>query len=155
MSRSGYTDEFEDIGAANLYRANVARAIAGKRGQAFLREMATALDAMPVKELVADEVVRDSAHVCAMGAVALARKLDVSDLDVYNADEVARILGIAESLAREISYENDECSPMHEKGPDGGWVRRPPETPAERWQRMRKWVGEKQRRTESHPAKST
>ena len=97
MSRSGYRDDYDDDdGALNLWRANVDRAIGGKRGQSFLREMAAALDAMPVKELVADEVVRDSAHVCAMGAVALARKLDVSKVDPEDPGTVADTFGIAQ-----------------------------------------------------------
>jgi hypothetical protein len=141
MSRSGYTDDVEDQGALNCYRANVDRALSGKRGQAFLREMAAALDAMPVKELVADEVVRDSEHVCAMGAVALARKLDVSNLDPEDPDTVAGTFGIARALACEIAYENDEFVPLYVRGEDGSWKRPPPETPAERWTRMRKWVG--------------
>lgn len=139
MSRSGYTDDY-DGGALNLWRANVDRAIAGKRGQAFLREMAVALDAMPVKELVADEVVRDSEHVCAMGAVALARGLDVSELDPDDSDTVAAKFGIARALACEIAYENDEHRRLYERAADGSWKRPPDETPAERWQRMRKWV---------------
>ena len=40
MSRSGYKEC--EQGALNLYRANVDRTIAGKRGQTFLREMAAA-----------------------------------------------------------------------------------------------------------------
>lgn len=88
MSRSGYTDDYDDIGSLNLYRANVDRALSGKRGQAFLREMVAALDAMPVKELVADELVRDATHVCAIGA--------------------AKTFGIARAMAAEIAYENDE-----------------------------------------------
>jgi hypothetical protein len=67
MSRSGYSDDYDDTGLLGLYRANVTRSILGKRGQAFLREMAESLDAMPVKKLVYGEVVRDSEHVCAMG----------------------------------------------------------------------------------------
>jgi hypothetical protein len=129
MSRSGYIDDYDDTGRAGLYRANVIRAILGKRGQAFLREMAAALDAMSVRELVADEVVRDSEHVCAMGSVALARKLDVSDLDVEDAMSIGSTFGIAEALAREIAYENDECGPWKE-------------TPAQRWARMRRWVAD-------------
>ena len=140
MSRSGYTDDYDDHGSLNLYRANVDRTIRGKRGQAFLREMAAALDAMPVKELVAEEIVRDSEHVCAMGAVALARRLDVSKIDPDNPDTVAGVFGITRILAAEIAYENDECAPRYSRGPEGGWVNLPPETPAERWSRMRKWV---------------
>lgn len=137
MSRSGYSDDCENTGALNLYRANVARAFGGKRGQAFLREMAAALDAMPVKELVADDIVRDGTHVCAIGSVALARKMNVSDLDVYDGDAVAKRFGIARAMACEIAYENDERRPY-----DFDAHRYREETPAERWQRMRKWVAE-------------
>src|ERR1700690_509135 len=100
MSRSGYSEDL-DQNMLNIYRANVDRALSGKRGQTFLREMADALDAMPVKELVAGEVVRDSEHVCAMGSVALARKIDVSDIDVEDAPAIGKRFGIAEALARE------------------------------------------------------
>jgi hypothetical protein len=99
MSRSGYTDDCEQ-NLLNIYRANVDRAIAGKRGQAFLREMAAALDAMPVKELVAGEIVRDSEHVCALGSVALARGMDVSNLDPADPDTVANVFGITRMLVR-------------------------------------------------------
>ena len=136
MSRSGYVDDYDDAGLLNLYRGTVARAIRGRRGQAFLREMAAALDAMPVKELVADEVVRDSQHVCAMGAVALARGLDVSRLEVEDGDAVGNTFGIARALACEIAYENDECGDRFRDG------KLHAETPEERWQRMRKWVSE-------------
>ena len=126
MSRSGYNDDYDDIGSLNLYRANVDRALSGKRGQAFLREMVAALDAMPVKELVADELVRDATHVCAIGAVAVARKVDVSGLDVTDQDAVAKAFGIARAMAAEIAYENDESGRA--------------ETPAQRWERMRAWA---------------
>lgn len=134
MSRSGYTEDGDDDGMLNLWRGNVARAIRGKRGQAFLREMATALDAMPVKELhdnvlVEDSKIEDSKHVCAIGSVAVARGLDVSKLDVYDGEEVGQAFGIAKHLAQEIAYLNDECGPRQE-------------TPAARWQRMRKWVAD-------------
>ena len=127
MSRSGYSDDL-DHGALNIYRANVDRAIAGKRGQKFLREMLAALDAMSVKELVADELVRDETHVCAIGAVALARKVDVSALDVYDQEEVGKTFGVAKAMAAEIAFVNDD-----------DFCRRA-ETPAARWARMRAWV---------------
>lgn len=130
MSRSGYSDDV-DQGALNLYRANVRRATVGKRGQAFLSELAAALDAMPVKELVADHIVRDDQHVCAIGSVALARQMSVADLDVYDQDEVAKRFGIARCLAAEIAFENDD-----------DFQRVDDETPAQRWQRMRRWVDE-------------
>lgn len=131
MSRSGYSDDCENI---NLYRGSVERAIRGKRGQAFLREMAVALDAMSVKELIAENVVRPDGQACAMGAVALARRIDVSTIDPYDNDQLAERFGIARSLACEIAYEND--------GDDYYIYRHKNETPAERWIRMRAWVAE-------------
>ncbi len=127
MSRSGYTDE-GDCDNLGLWRASIARATRGKRGQAFLHEMAAALDAMPVKELIAGEVVREDNQVCAIGSVALARGLKVTELDVYDGDAVGKTFGIAQCLAREIAFENDD---------DFGSKT---ETPAERWRRMRTWV---------------
>jgi hypothetical protein len=126
MSRSGYSEDGDDDGRINLYRGTVARTIGGKRSQAFLREMAAALDAMPVKELIADDVVQDSEHVCALGAVAVARGLDVRRIDPTDGDAVGSAFGIARTLACEIAYENDERSFR--------------ETPSGRWQRMRSWV---------------
>lgn len=134
MSRSGYSDDAENLG---LYRANVDRAIMGKRGQKLLCDMAAALDAMPVKELAEEVLVQDSEHVCALGAVAVARKLDVSDLDIHDGEAVAKAFRVAPCLAREVAYKNDECAPYREL-PDGRYSR--VESPAERWARMRAWV---------------
>lgn len=125
MSRSGYSDDCENI---ELYRRAVDNAIRGKRGQSFLREMAAALDTMPTKELIAEELVRPDGQACAIGAVALARGIDVVDLDAHDGRIVGEIFGIASSLAAEIAYMNDE------------WPHN--ETPAQRWTRMREWVEE-------------
>jgi hypothetical protein len=127
MGRSGYSDDL-DGGALNLYRGTVDRALRGRRGQAFLREMADALDAMPVKELVEGDIVRDDGHVCALGAVAVARQIDVSQLNECEPDDVGKTFGIARSMAAEIAFVND----------DDFVFRR--ETPGERWTRVRAWV---------------
>ncbi len=132
MSRSGYSDECENL---NLYRANVDRTIAGRRGQAFLAEMAAALDAMPDKRLVAGLLVEDG-EACAMGAVALRRGLDVSRIDDSEASELGSLFGISRIMAAEIAYINDEC---------GERYGRPSETPEERWTRVRAWVAENTR----------
>jgi hypothetical protein len=129
--RSGYSDDCEH---RELWRASVDRAINGKRGQKFLREMGAALDAMPVKELVSDEIVRDDGHVCAIGAVALTRGLSVSEIDPYDPTEVGKKFGIARAMAAEIAYENDRSRVPYFDG------KRRQETPSERWHRMREWV---------------
>ena len=73
MSRSGYSDSDDfDYWELNLYRANVERAISGKRGQAFLRELIAALDALPEKKLISESLA-DADGVCALGSVARSR----------------------------------------------------------------------------------
>jgi hypothetical protein len=125
MSRSGYVEDYNENGHGNLYRGAVSRALRGKRGQAFLREMARALDAMPVKELIKESVVRDG-QVCAIGAVAVSRRIDVSHIDAEDCGSLADVFGIATAMVREIAFENEEA-----------WRN---ETPAARWIRMRRWV---------------
>jgi hypothetical protein len=87
--------------------------------------MAAALDAMPEKVLISDELEQDGA-VCALGSVGKARGMDMSNLDPYEYETIAPAFGIPEALAREIMYENDEDYRQ--------------ETPEERWQRIRRWV---------------
>ncbi len=120
MSRSGYSDDCDNL---QLWRNAVNRAILGARGQTFLTRLRVALDAMPVKRLITDEIVNDAGDVCALGAV------DPSTMvDPYDRDAVARHFGIAPALAAEIVYINDEA----EDGQN--------ETPEQRWIRMRAWV---------------
>ena len=133
MSRSGYLDDcgYDEHNIGNLYRATVHRAINGKRGQSFLHELLAALDAMPVKELISDELVTAEGQVCAIGAVCQARGLDVSKLDYEDARAVGAQVGIAWQMAAEIEYENDK---------DDRYYRAGTESPDQRWQRMRKWA---------------
>ena len=120
MSRSGYSDDYEYL---DLYRASVERATRGRRGQSFLRRLRDALEAMPVKRLIADQIV-DHGEVCALGAVD-----PVATIDSDDSYALAVHFGIARALAAEIVYQNDEM-PWHE------------ETPEQRWIRMRAWVEE-------------
>ena len=123
MSRSGYTDDCEHL---DLWRAAVDRAMRGRRGQAFLRELATAMDAMPEKILIANELVDDYGNVCAIGSVCKARGLDIERIDCDEPRSVGDAVGIARAMAAEIAYMNDE------------WGHG--ETPEHRWTRMRAWV---------------
>lgn len=126
MSRSGYVDDDCDQWAMICYRGAVASAIRGKRGQAFLREMLAAMDAMPEKKLIAQELEL-AGQVCAIGSVGLARGIDMNKIDPEDSSSVAKVFGISEALAREIVWENDEC----------GWH---DDTPEKRFERMRKWI---------------
>lgn len=125
MSRSGYSDDC-DGWALIRWRGAVKSAIRGKRGQSFMREMLAALDALPEKRLERDILV-DGNNCCAMGAVALARGTDVSQIDPDNATQVAGWMEISFALAKEIAFENDE---------GGHWK----ETPEQRFSRVRQWV---------------
>lgn len=128
MSRSGYND---DCGGWALicWRGAVARAIAGKRGQAFLYEMLHAMAALPERKLIDGELEQDGA-VCALGAVGKARGIDMSGIEVDDRDQVAEVFGIAPALAAEIVWMNDEAY----------W--RGSETPEHRFERMRQWIEE-------------
>lgn len=156
MSRSGYSDEIEDTWARIRWRGAVSSAISGKRGQAFLRELLAALDAMPVKELVAHELQAEGAF-CALGVVGHARGLDLDKIDTENWGQLSREFGIAEALAREIMFENDEwvddekvvytqlCGPVRPHFPEWGRHDQRHYVPNEaagheRWLRVRQWV---------------
>jgi hypothetical protein len=137
MSRSGYCDDREDNWRHICWRGAVSSALRGKRGQAFLLELAAAMDAMPVKRLVTEELQADG-EFCTLGVVGAARGLDMSVIDPDDAEVVAEKFGLAEAMVREIVYENDEYFGDY-KWIDGEhkYVR---ETPEERWTRMRAWV---------------
>lgn len=150
MSRHGYSDDCEDYLAAGRWSAQVKSAIRGRRGQAFLKELAAAMDAMPVKELIAEQLIDEEGQCCTIGVVCKARGIDVSKVDPEEPEQVGATVGIARQMAAEIEYENDEnhsgwrqvpCDkpPESQWHPGWRWVR-VEETPSERWQRMRKWV---------------
>lgn len=107
MSRSDYYD-MDDQGALIRWRGAVASAIRGKRGQALLRDMIAALEAMPKRELVANQLECEDG-VCALGAVGLARGIDMGNIDPEDSATVSSVFDIAEPLAREIVYTNDEA----------------------------------------------
>ena len=127
MSRSNYSDGCDDRWALIRWRGQVASAIRGKRGQQLLRELVAGLDAMPEKRLIADEL-EVCGQFCALGVVGKARGIDLKSIDPEASDIVAKQFDIAEPLAREIVYVNDE----------GGWGY--DETPEARWVRVRTWA---------------
>jgi len=138
MSRSGYTDDCDGDGAdLAMWRGVIASATRGKRGQRFFRDLVAALDAMPVKRLVAHEFETPEGDVCALGCLARARgvpmpsviKGEWDDEPEADHDELAATFDIAAGLAAEVMYHNDEW---------GNW--RGPESPEQRWARVRKWV---------------
>jgi hypothetical protein len=130
MSRSQYSDDCDGWDLIR-WRGAVKSSIRGKRGQAFIRELIAALDAMPDKRLIAEELESDGAY-CALGIVGHVRGIDMRGIDPEDRECVSKTFGIAEAMAAEIMYENDEyflCT-----------IGAKPESPEHRWQRMRKWA---------------
>jgi len=126
MSRSGYSEDCDEW-ALIRWRGAVKSAIRGKRGQAFLKEMAAAMDSMPEKKL-AEKELECAEGVCAIGSVGAARGIDMSDLDPDDRETVANVFGISPALVAEIVYENDEIFYQ--------------ESPEHRFVRMRAWIDE-------------
>lgn len=139
MSRSGYTDDSEGVA---LWRGMVASASRGKRGQQFFRDLLAALDAMPEKRLIADEL-EDHGEVCAIGALGKARGVDMSKLDPECPGQIAPVFNIAACLAQEVTYMNDEWHRYYYDPYEPGKAQQQhEETPERRWTRMREWVAE-------------
>jgi hypothetical protein len=143
-----YEPDYDNAWA--LYQQAIDRAIEGKRGQKMLRDLAEALDAMPVKRLIAGRFACREGEVCTLGALGRVRGLDMTRLDHLAKEveedsymvetlraEAAKAFGVAKSLAGCIMDRNDD-SPSY-------WNtnRTTPETPEERWVRMRTWVASK------------
>lgn len=121
MSRSGYTDEYDNEGLLWLYRQTVKNAIEGKRGQMLLRDLVSALDAMPVKRLISAELEWDG-EVCALGSLGRFRNMSMTNLDSFDHDEMAKAFDVSPTLAREVMYENDEAA-FRLETPEQRWVR--------------------------------
>ena len=135
MSRSGYSEDNYGNWRSICWRGAVESALRGKRGQAFLRELADAMDAMPKKQLVTG-VLESDGEVCTLGVIAKARGVQAKNPEFM--DEAAELLDIAGAMAREIVHENDDAGEYANCNPQTG--RYEPETPEQLWVRMRKWV---------------
>ena len=144
MSRSEYSNDC-DIWDLIRWRGAVTSALRGKRGQAFLREMETALLELPKKELVEGDFANQNG-VCALGSVALRRKVKsgVTHEEAMKqivkewpqeseecGDIASSRLGIARAMAKEIMFLNDD---------DFFYSR---EKPQARYERILKWVRDK------------
>jgi len=161
MSRSGYTDDNDDPLAHGRWRQAVKRSLEGRRGQALLRELVDALDAMEDKRLYPGSFATPEGEFCTLGVLGAKRGTKMDDLgdeDYCETDLVGERFGIAPAMAAEIMYLNDEyvadlwtwvdvviCGPVRPTYPD--WGRHTKSVrienknhPRQRWQRMREWA---------------
>lgn len=109
-----------------MWRGQVASATRGRRGQRLFRDMKTALEAMPVRELEVGKLVSSTGCGCALGVLGEHRGLDMSSTDEGDPWDVGLVFDIARQLAAEIVFMNDEafCGA----------------TDGERWLKMHDWV---------------
>lgn len=153
MSRSGYSDDC-DGWALIRWRGAVKQAISGARGQAMLRELVNALDALPERRLAAGSLVTPDGEYCTLGALGRARGMDMAPIDPEDREAVAKAFGVAEALAAEIMYLNDEEGPQEQTafnfvvcGPMRPWESHTQlrwkwneQAGAIRWSQMRAWA---------------
>jgi hypothetical protein len=124
MSRSGYSDDLDTLDLGR-WRGQVASALRGKRGQKFLRDLITALDALTEKQLITDEL-EGADGVCALGALGRLRGIALDRVDTYDAEDLGAMFDIASQLAQEVMFVNDEqCYGL---------------TAEERWHQIRRWA---------------
>lgn len=166
MSRSGYRDDNDDPLAHGRWRQAVKRALQGQRGQAMLRELVQALDAMDDKRLYSGSFATAEGEFCTLGVLGARRGTKMDDLgdeDECDAERVAQRFGIAHAMAAEIMYLNDEyavdewkwvdveiCGPLppHHFPPYGRKTHKRSvhvhndNHPRERWQQMREWAAQ-------------
>lgn len=156
MSRHGYHEDDgdgDDVLAQGRWRGMVASTIRSKRGQAFLKETLAALDAIPDKRLISEELKTVDGEFCTLGAVGAARGINLDAIDPEDYDAVAAAFGIHPVMAQEIMWENDEqideykwiemelCGPIYPWEQHKRYVRVHAMKVAERrWQHMRDWV---------------
>jgi hypothetical protein len=158
MSRSGLyeSDDIDDMLQYGRWRGAVASAMRGKRGQAALREIAAAMDAMPEKTLTANELEADG-EFCTVGVLMHARGLDRKTFDIDDYDAIAAALGVNAKIVQEIEFANDQSyQPRHwvevegPPAPRHGWWSPGetveayvdnPEAGAHLWQSMREFIG--------------
>lgn len=134
MSRSGYVETLS-MSQLALYRGTVERSIRGKRGQALLRDLRAAMEAMPEGErrLAACTFESETGDICPLTCVARRRGIDMSewanrrdeDLDEADRENLGEMLDISPQMAAEVMFMNDEASGH---------------SPEARWSSMHAWV---------------
>ena len=129
MSRFGdydYDEAYHNQGL--LWWANIERHINGVKGQAVLREIRDILRALPEKVLINSRLADEKGHVCAVGAVALARRVAkgesredvlrdlsgrIAEDDSYDGADITASVGVAVGLKYGLAWAlgdvNDEA----------------------------------------------
>ena len=135
--RVNYSEDETWPGQFELWQANCERSRRGRKGQAALRELESALSAMPVQELHAAVFVEQTGEACAIGAMLVERLiskgahreqavLECANLDPGDVEEHGVGLGMPRLVAWSVAVENDTYPGC--------------ETPTSRYARVLQWV---------------
>lgn len=127
MSRISYSDEENYPGQFDLWQANCRRSLRGKQGQEELRVLRDALLALPDKRLIHGSLIDEEGEICAIGAYAKHKGLDLEKFDPEDStDEVGIEAGMPSLVAWKVVEMNDmELSDL---------------TPEQRYTKMLEWV---------------
>lgn len=106
--RISYSEDEDFPGQFELWQGNCERSLRGKAGQEELRELRTALLAMPEKRLIADALEDEEGGICAIAAYGKHKGIDLSKFDVdYETDEVGIAAGMPKLVAWKVVEMND------------------------------------------------
>jgi hypothetical protein len=149
--RIGYSDEEDFPGQFGLWQGNCQRSLHGKAGQVALRELESALLALPEKRLIAEQLQDDWGDVCAIGAVAMQRNAITEEMKAdaeYDMERIGEDLGMPRLVAWKVVEQNDLQFNGNDlvllEGPYRWPAEQPyayvPITPEQRYERMLAWV---------------
>jgi len=128
MSRINITYDEDYPGQFELWQANCRRSLQGKTGQKELRALRDALLALPDKRLIHGSLVDEDGEVCAVGAYARHKGLDLQKFDPEdNTDDVGIEAGMPTLVAWKVVEMNDDYLSRHL-------------TPEQRYEKMLEWV---------------
>lgn len=150
--RLNWCDDEERPGQFALWQANCNRSIKGKAGQKALRELEAALLALPEKRLISGLLEDEHGAVCAIGAYARHKGVDLS---VYDPEDESDLVGVDAGMPRLVAWEVVALNDIHldvvwevAEGPLNRWdatykggiplVR--DMTPEERYEKVLAWV---------------
>ncbi len=106
--RINWSDEADYPGQFDLWQANCERSMRGRKGQAELKELRVALLALPEKRLIHELLQDEEGGVCAIGAYAKHRGVDLTNFDVdSNTDDAGIAGGMPPLVAWKVVEMND------------------------------------------------
>jgi hypothetical protein len=108
MGRISYSDDEDYPGQFELWQANCIRSLRGKHGQEELRVLRAALLTLPDKRLIHGLLIDEEGGVCAVGAYAKHKGLDLQEFDPEDStDDVGIEAGMPALVAWKVVEMND------------------------------------------------